>query len=231
VSGDSRVIPQLVGSAIIPGTLRQIFTACSRGDQDQLLSTLRFVRALSQNAAQSPESSESLAVVQLMVDCGIVEKLVNMLVNCPTFLPDPDTAQLTCGLCLATLLQFEPMQNLMISLKSSFSSLFALFRIKNEQSLLELLSVLFALLSKPRVGDICVDNGLLVALPSIVVHDSVPVQSLSLKIIVTLIKVLSNKHVLCNQTLLSSLHRASSGSANEAVRGTAFKIMNIINTL
>jgi len=227
--GRPAVIMQLISAAAVPGILRQVFAASSRGDQEQLLSALRFVRMMGQNALQEPQNSG--AIIQLVLDCGIVEKLVSMLVNCPSSLPDPDCVQLNCALCLVTLLQFSSVQNVMISVKGAFTALFSVFRTKNEANLQEFLAVFVAVLAAPNVGNMCVDGGLLVALPGLVANESASIQSLSLKVVVTLIKVLTNKHVLRNETLLSSLSRVASSSPNVSLRGNAAKIMNIVGSL
>ena len=170
-------------------------------------------------------------IVHFVLDCGLTEKFVNLLVSCPNKLQDTDKVQMKCGLCLVAMLQFDEIQERMVSMKGSFAALFALFRVKSDEMLRELLTALVGLLSVPRVADICVENGLLVSLPGLVVHENVFIQSLAQKVVVSLLKSLTNKPVLRNQTLLTSLHRISETSSNEAVRQTAFKLLNIINSL
>jgi len=227
---DTTVIMQLLKSAAASGIIRQLFTACSRGIQEQLISTLDFVYAMAKNAAESSDT-EKIGIIGLVLESGVVEKLVNILVSCPSSIKDSDTVQIKCALCLVSLLQFTLIQDLLVSIKGGFSALFSVFTINNETLLSTLLGVFMATLTQPAIAEFYVANGLLVSLPNLVIHQSVVIQSLAQKIIVSLLKTLSNKVVLRNQTLTSALQRISTTSRNDAVRSTAAKLLNILNSL
>jgi len=225
-----KVIMQLSEASAVTGIVRQVFTASSRGNQDQLLSALNFVRAMAKNASESSPSEKDL-IINAMLESGLVEKLVNMLISCPTSIPDPDKVNMNSALCLFSMLQFDIVQDLMSMIKGSYSALFSVFRMKSDELLVQFLISLMAMLAQPTIADVCVTNGLIVELPTVIIHQNMIVQSNALKIIVSLLKSLTNKTALRNQTLLSSLQRISGSSPAEAVRSTATKLLAIINSL
>jgi len=170
-------------------------------------------------------------IINAMLESGLVEKLVNMLISCPTSLPDPDKVNMNSALCLLNMLQFDVVQDLMSMIKDSYSALFSVLRMKNDELLVQFLVSLMTLLVQPTIADVCVANGFLVELPTLIIHQNVVVQSNAQKIIVSLLKSLTNKTALRNQTLLSSLQRISGTSPAEAVRSTAIRLLAILNSL